>query len=179
MLTPCVGRRCACAPIFWGWLLPTNLHDPMYPMYLSMCLTLDAIMGNFPQIQWSFLEGPKVTRLVSFASPPVAPESARSETRAPDPAPIRIPGVPGPLSVSHVLLKAANDSDLWEGNRATRLAVAVHFAIVTAAGSAVTSSLQNCGKIGGKLRTLPPPPDTDPAPTDTRSTPRGHQRGSS
>ena len=59
-------------PEFWGWLLPTALSDPMYPMYLSMYLTLDAYVGNFPQFQWSFLEEPKgmyrQARLVSFAS---------------------------------------------------------------------------------------------------------------
>ena len=46
---------------------------------------------------------------------------------------------PVTVAVSHSLLKAANDSELWEGNRASRLAMAVHHTIVTVSGSTVTN----------------------------------------
>ena len=39
-------------PDFGGWPLPTDLYDPIYPMYLSMYLTLDAIMGNVPRAEY-------------------------------------------------------------------------------------------------------------------------------
>ena len=138
--------------VWGGWALPART-DPVYPVTVTTCLALDAIMGLYPTDVWPFLDRPPPPP-VSLAQPmPVTPVRAPVLAQIPQQSPLFAPGRPGenladtqsglgretPLSappgdmkaVSDALIKADNDAGRWPPGVSETLAKEIHCIVVT------------------------------------------------
>ena len=137
--------------VWGGWALPDRA-DPMYPVTVTTCVALDAIMGLYPTDGWPFLDRPPPERVSLAQFQPLSPQAPVSKqvtfTGAERPggpggllqlgsrfgAPLFVP-VFDMAAVSNALIPVDRDAGHWPPGHSEQLAKVVHFFVATGAVS--------------------------------------------